>query len=239
VVNFEQRRGKTRMAFRPPTVARRLLPLPDMRGVLVVLSVVVAGRAVAAEDPRPAPTPAPSWAPLGPGDPAAERPAEPGLVLGQAAAGMGTAFGGLMLVAAASSAGGVVALPVLMGTPALVGLMVCAVGSESAHYRAPCGPVIAAAFVGALSAAPLALVGMRLDHHDGEELSGLGGLMAGALVGWVIVQPLVATAAWRIFKQPRQRSFAFAPPRSFVAGPRTSLGAVSGQLAVPVLAAPF
>jgi hypothetical protein len=89
------------------------------------------------------------------------------------------------------------------------------------------------AFAGALSSIPLAIVGYQLDVGAGgdEFLGGALGALAGAAVGWVIVQPLISTAAWHLTKQPRLQ--AVAPP---LARARTR---APGQVTLTLLRAGF
>jgi hypothetical protein len=207
---------------------------------VVVVVLGVAGSAAAAE---PSPRAATAYR-LHLAPPPDDLPSEPGLALGQFAAGAGTAFGGLAVMALGGSAtSGALTLPLALGTPALVGLAVCHVGGLSTTYDGSCAPAIGGAVVGALSAIPLALLGFGLDHHQNDEgFSGLGGALGGALIGWVIVQPLAATLAWRLFKHPRRYVSAALPaaPRLPVAASRPREHASApGQLTASLVSTAF
>jgi hypothetical protein len=142
-------------------------------------------------------------------------------------AGMGTAFAGLFV----ASLDGVLLIPV----PLVVGLAVCGVGKLSDYYESRCAPAIVGAYLGALSVVPLAVLGMSLDHKSTADVEGLGGLLVGALVGWVVVQPLAATAAARLFSPPKTR-FRTALPAAF---PATRLVRAPGEVTVSLLSLSF
>jgi hypothetical protein len=218
--------------------------------VSAAVVLLVAGRVAAAQPAPPGPSPllSPSTAPptaayrLLPEVPP-ETPSEPGLAVGQFAAGAGAALGGAALVVLSSAgSNGTLTLPVLLGTPALVGLAVCEVGELSAHYDGSCGPAVGGAVVGAVTVIPLALLGMSLDHHQNDDgYYGFGGAFAGALVGWVVVQPLAATVTWRLFKRPRRRPSLSALPAAprLAAVPARGSDRAAGQVTVSLLATRF
>jgi hypothetical protein len=214
-----------------------------------------------AAPPVPAPVPARAPAPrLRYEDPPPrgrrllEQPAEPGLSALQTLAGAGTAVGGLLVGVASAEGAPPLGLALTLGLPVLVGGVVCAVGdSHSAHYQGSCGSAILGAYVGTLSVIPLAYVGYQLDHsgmgnEEGDILDGLGGLLVGAAVGLIIVQPLVATAMWHSSKKPK--GYASAPPllaapvRRLPRPPEPAVrararGQAAGQLTLPLLSTTF
>jgi hypothetical protein len=163
---------------------------------------------------------------------------EPGMALGQMAGGSGAAVLSLLLLAVGQ---GPMAVPVLVGAPALVGLTVCQVGTVSSYYESSCGAVIGGAFAGALSVIPLAFLGMSLDHgENGDGYTGFGGAMVGALVGWVVVQPLAATAFWHLFKTPKRLRPSLALPRAPSAAPRPrAADRLPGQVSASVVSLAF
>jgi hypothetical protein len=211
--------------------------------MVVVLLVSVASSAAAASPSAPAdfhpltlppPSSSSSWS--------EQEPFEPGVAAGQLAGGTGVAVAGVALIALGNVAGtGALTMPVVMGIPALVGLTVCHIGGSSSYYDAPCGPVIGGAFVGALSVVPLALIGLQLDRSENDEgFSGTAGLAVGALVGWVIVQPLAATVAWRLFRHPRRTAIAAAPRTAAVPPGRLRASErAPGQLTLPLFSTGF
>jgi hypothetical protein len=130
-------------------------------------------------------------------------------------------------------------------SPLLIGMAVCGIGNASARYHGSCLPSIVGGTLGALTTVPLFYLGeARRDPKDDMDL---GGIFLGA-IGWFVVQPLAAVAAWHLFRHPRAKIGALtinpAPPTAALRRglpPERSgrLVEAPGQLMVPVLSLGF
>lgn len=166
-----------------------------------------------------------------------EPPSEPGLAVGQFFAGMG-----VLVLGGAAFEGNPGALLVL---PLLSGAIVCAVGSASRYNDGSCLASIGGAYVGALATIPLLLLGASAGA--GTDFNEFRGAIVGALIGWYVVQPLLSTLSWHLFKAPKRRaSMAALPgipaaPRLRLDSPRASAHATAapGQLSFSLLHASF
>jgi hypothetical protein len=108
------------------------------------------------------------------------------------------------IVLVASYAGGALGVPALLAGPAIGGSIVCAVGRKSAYYEGGCGPAIAGAYLGALTAIPLAYYGCMSDHSD-SDFGCIGGLLLGFAAGYFVGTAAGATIGWHLGKTPRAR----------------------------------
>jgi hypothetical protein len=163
-------------------------------------------------------------------------PREIGRSVGQYFAGVGTVLG----ATAVAGVTGPVGLVVFVGTPALVGEVVCAVGNGSAHYQGSCAPAIVGAYIGFLSVLPLGVLGTVLFPAANSDVDDGAGIIFALAVGWLVVEPLAATVAWRLWKQPRRATPLGALPAATLA--RHSEERRSGlpaAVAVPVLSLAF
>jgi uncharacterized membrane protein YjjP (DUF1212 family) len=85
----------------------------------------------------------------------------------------------------------------------------------------------------------MALLGASLKGSGEMDMSGMIGFLVGAMAGWVLVQPLVSTIFWHIYKEPRAvTAFPAArlPMSPRPTGPRPARPQrLPGQLAMPPL----
>jgi len=136
--------------------------------------------------------------------------------------------------------------------PAAVGGMVCTFGQTSKHYRGDCLPVLVGAYIGALAAIPLSLLGGGADHHSFDNGDQGKDYRAGSAIGFIIGYGLGAaigaTIAWHRTKEEKSTWSLFAapppPPAAGASWPelrwRPAPGARSAAaLTAPVLAFTF
>ena len=86
-------------------------------------------------------------------------------------------------------------------------VMVCTLGQTSRHYTGGCGPALAGAYLGALAALPLALLGGAAGHTDFHDDEGNTNFSSGSAIGFAIGYALGAaigaTIAWHRAKEKR------------------------------------
>jgi hypothetical protein len=162
----------------------------------LALALLARPAAAAPTPPRTAPTPADYEALVG---------------TGQILAGAGVSLGTLLVSVAASSGGEVVGALALLAGPALTGSVVCWVGGKSARYDQGCGIPILGAYLGALTIIPAGMLGAHLADSGEMDMSGFFGSVAGIVLAWIIMQPVVSTVFWHIWKDPRPATSE--PPR--------------------------
>lgn len=145
-----------------------------------------------------------------------------------------------------------VSYAVLFVGPLAVGGMVCTLGQTSKHYRGDCLPALVGAYVGALAAFPLALLGGAADAHSFDNGDQGKNYTAGSAIGFIIGYGLGsavgATIAWHWTKEEKSTWSVFAaplpPPAASASWPelrwRPAPGARStAAMTVPVLAFTF
>jgi hypothetical protein len=214
---------------------------------LVATALVVQGNPAHAEQaPAGENPPASSTIQRSPAPPSPDPAAELGLGVVQVFAGSGTSLAGLMVSAlAAGVTGGWGTLVLSLLTPVAVGGVVCSFGNISSAYEGSCVPPIVGAYIGVLGIIPLAKLGADLYQTPGDEAV-LNGALIGAFVGWMVVQPLVSTIAWHIFKRP---SALPQPPKSLALASqfrpslppsmRRASTTLPGEVGIPLLALSF
>ena len=163
----------------------------------------------AGNDPAAPPQPpAPSEDP-----PAREPPMEIGRTIFQGVTGVVVAFAGAGAALAGSSTDQASTFALLLLTPAAVGGLVGLIGNGGAH-ESPYGWTILGAYVGAATVVPIAWVMSRptavLDGNGGAFAE--DDILLALAVGWLVIQPLAATAAWHLWKQPKAHLRARLPP---------------------------
>jgi hypothetical protein len=166
---------------------------------------------------------------------------------GQYLAGAGLSLASLILIVGASEAGALALIPALAG-PLAVGATACWIGGKSGRYDLGCGLPIVGAYLGALTFIPAALLGGHLNDTGDLDMSNVIGGLAGAMLAWIFVQPLVSTAFWHVWKQPREAASA-AAWRPALSHPRLREGRpgparprvqrIAGELTVPLLQTSF
>ena len=167
---------------------------------------------------------------------------------GQLLAGSGAAVAaGLVSAFALGGTGGAGFLVLIAAAPPLVGGLVCKMGRLSPAYGGSCTPSILAAYVGALSTIPLAILVERIRPESMSDDNLWAGALIGGAIGWVVVQPLLATAAWHLWKK-RSGGARIRPPSVAAGSLRTSLRLqapasrrlgstrLPGQVGIPLLA---
>jgi hypothetical protein len=126
---------------------------------------------------------------------------------------------------------------IALGTPLAVGGVVCAIGKHSAVYEGSCLAPIGGAMVASL--ATVGLVALAERRRDPDSDVGLGPAML-LFAGWLIAEPALAIAGWRVFRTVRP---APAPdPRTALAvpdQPRRGLVRLSGERTVTLLSFAF
>ena len=200
---------------------------------MLTLGLVVAAAAVAVPARADEPPPHVPSAP--------EPPPEPGIVVGQLAAGVATPVA-LIFLGAVGGPGPLVVL--LLSTPLAVGGVVCGIGRASDYYTGGCGASILGAFLGALTVIPAAVIADRLHWNDGggEVFADSRQLLLMA-TAWFIVQPVAATFAWHLGKSPLS-GMALQPalaarPTLFPAERSNVSGRARGEVTVPLLSIAF
>jgi hypothetical protein len=218
-------------------MSRACLSSRPALALLIGLSLLA--RSAAAE---PAVPPVP--APVGPASAPAD--VEGLLGFGQFLGGGATALASLFVMGFAGAVAGNAALFVALVAPAGVGGAVCSVGSKSPRYDQGCGVPILGAYLGALSIIPGFLLGAHLGDSGEMDMSGAFAGIAGAMLAWIVVQPLVSTVFWHIWKEPRSPVAsapallpAPAPPGLRAELPRPRLQRLAGQLTVPLYQTSF
>lgn len=92
-------------------------------------------------------------------------------------------------------------------SPALVGGTVCWLGRKSLQFEGGCTAPVATAYLGLLAIYPGAVLGASMTRdREGvrrDSASGVPGAFIGGIVAYAVVTPLLATAAWHLFKKPR------------------------------------
>jgi len=100
-----------------------------------------------------------------------------------------------------------VAFVLLAAGPAAIGGMVCTLGQTSRRYTGRCGPVIGAAYLGALAALPLTFVGGWVKGDSFRDDEGnqhfTSGPAIGSAVGYAVGAAIGATIAWHRNKETR------------------------------------
>jgi len=142
---------------------------------------------------------APRAAVAAPGD----NPPEIGLGAGQLL--MGTAIASLALALPVFLDGTpfeLLGLATLFAGPAAVGGTVCTLGQNSKLYAGTCGSAMIGAYLGAIAALPLALVGVAPDDDDGGNKYASGSVIA-LMVGYALGTSIGATIGWHVGKEER------------------------------------
>ena len=187
----------------------------------------------------------PAWAqPSVDPPPTSAAPTEVGRAVGQLFAGGAVAFLSMYAIVLAGPANVAVAAV----APVAVGSMVCWIGSNSTYYDGGCLAPILGAYVGAFTVIPAALLGASLVDPDRQDQAGFWAGLAGAVLAWVIVQPLASTISWRIWKKPRAASaprVTLVPPlssprrSSLIAPEQARRQRAPGERTVPLFALSF
>jgi len=138
---------------------------------------------------------------------------EVGRGAGQIAVGtVGMALMGAAAVGAGEGAGAGAAVVFLLAGPLTGGLIVCGIGRTSAYYEGGwgCGSTLAGAYIGALTAIPLALIiadncqpDPAYAGYEGRAFECLGPALAGFAIGYTLGTALGATIGWHLGKKPR------------------------------------
>lgn len=173
--------------------------------------------------------------------PPSEPPPEIGRTLLQGITGSAAALAGLLLAISSGNDAEQVTWIVQLGTPAGVGTLVGVIGNGGA-YESSVGWAIAGAYAGAATVVPLTWVAVnRSDGHSDPREA-----MFAIFVAWLVVQPLAATAAWHIWKEPRPGYEASRPTPSIAATSRPARdptiklrSPLPGQLTIPLFSAAF
>lgn len=200
----------------------------------------------AGNDPAAAPQP------LAPSDdpPAPDPPPEIGRTIFQVATGALVAFAGAGAALSGANDDEALTFGALLLTPAAVGGLVGVVGNGGAS-ESSFGWTILGAYAGAATVVPIGWVMNRrtaaLDGHRGGSGFAEDDLVLALLVGWLVIQPLAATAAWHLWKRPKAQLRArLAPPRTNAARRpdrdptlHTRSPAPSGAFVAPVVGASF
>ena len=105
---------------------------------------------------------------------------------------------------------GTLAMALLAG-PAMAGSIVCGIGKKDAYYEGKCLPAVVGAYVGSLSALPLAYLGcMADDNSKGErDFRCVTGAISGFLVGYVLGTTIGANVGWHGWTKVRSSNVAF------------------------------
>jgi hypothetical protein len=137
-----------------------------------------------------------------------EPPSEVGLGALQIVGGtFGMALVAVPIALAAGIGSPSLGVAALLAGPAFGGYMICAMGRSSHYYEGSCAPAIAGAYLGALTAIPLAYWGCMNDHGSGDDDIGcVGGLLVGFAAGYFIGTAVGATIGWHLGKTPRART---------------------------------
>jgi hypothetical protein len=131
--------------------------------------------------------------------------------------------------------------------PAVGGLIVCGIGGMSRDYDGSCTGPVAGAYLGALTAIPLALFGCWLDAPDADSGCAEGATL-GFAAGYLVGTAVGATIGWHLGKRLRDAQLALGQPRPGVLSAawlelqrrRTSSSDRGGKpVAVPVLQLSF
>jgi hypothetical protein len=218
-----------------------------------VTTVVGAAVITGAQNPAWARENAPAPASTAPEE--EDLPSEIGLTIGQVFAGAGVAFGGLLVSISVLEETPEFGLVLFAATPIAVGAVVSALGNSGA-YRGSGTLTVLGAYVGGASIVPLIWAVTRdgPGSEGGDALHSSPSIPEDALlalaVGWLVVQPLMATAAWHLWKRPKPkprpvvRLFPLEPPpgrsaRLLVDPPPRPRGATAPALTVPLLTGRF
>lgn len=148
-----------------------------------------------------------------------EVPPEIGIGAGQLLIGTATATAVLAIpFFADGTPAETIAFLALLPGPAAVGGMVCTLGQTSKHYRGNCLPVIGGAYLGALTAIPLAMLGgaaggRSFDNGDEGGRNYTSGSAIGFIIGYAVGSAVGATIAWHHYKEENSTwSWLAAPP---------------------------
>jgi hypothetical protein len=151
--------------------------------------------------------------PPAPGPPRPETTeAEPGRVIGQIVLGAGAMAltGAVAVGASAATNSPAPAFLFLLAGPGLGGWFVCGIGRNSKYYDGRCGAAIGGAYLGALTAVPLAFLFGELctpsptsGGDEGINLDCLGAAVLGFAIGYTVGTAVGATIGWQLDKKPR------------------------------------
>lgn len=147
-------------------------------------------------------------------------PPPPDASLGEVARGAGQivlgtvsmALLGAAAIGAGEGGGAAAAVVVILAGPLAGGLIVCGIGRTSAYYEGGwgCGSTLAGAYIGALTAIPLALIiaencepDPAYAGYEGRAFECLGPALVGAAIGYTFGTAVGATIGWHVGKKPR------------------------------------
>lgn len=142
---------------------------------------------------------------------------------------------------------------VILPAPIAAGYMVCRIGQTSRYYGGGCGAAMGGAYLGALTAIPLALIIHETCTHDQANASveDWGGVCLsraaiGFVIGYTVGTALGATLGWHIGKErrPAAAPYSFAIPPARDTRPELGRGPSGSRppgvrLSVPLLAFSF
>lgn len=104
-------------------------------------------------------------------------------------------------------------LAALFAGPAAVGGTVCTLGQNSKLYGGTCGSAMIGAYVGAIAAVPLAILGVATSNDDGDGGNKYASGSAIALmVGYALGTSIGATIGWHLGKEERSVWSRLRPP---------------------------